>query len=101
MPKISMLATSALAIAVAGLVSPALADQRAVQLQPGFSGAPDNLSPRAAPGGVSGYAVPLGANGGQVGANWTSHSGNTNIGGYVGGNLGGGYQAGVSTGFRF
>jgi hypothetical protein len=101
MPKKLMLAASALAIAIAGLLSPALADQRAVNLQPGFTGAPDNLSPRAAAGGVSGYAVPLGANGGQVGANWTSHSGNTNIGGYAGGNLGGGYQGGVSAGFRY
>jgi hypothetical protein len=101
MSKTSIFAASAFAIAIASLVSPASADQRAVDLRPSFTGAPDNMSPRAAPGGVSGYAAPLGLNGGQAGANWTSRSGNTNIGGYVGGNLGGGYQTGVGFGFRY
>ncbi len=89
------------AVAIAFLISPAMADSRSVNLQPGFTGAPDNMSPRANPGSVTGYAVPLGANGGQAGANWTSRSGNTHVGGYVGGNMGGGYQGGVSASSRF
>lgn len=101
MSKKAIFAASAFAVVISSVVSPASADQRAVDLRPGFTGAPDNMSPRAAPGGVAGYAVPLGANGGQVGANWTSRSGNTNIGGYVGGNFGGGYQTGVGFGFRY
>jgi hypothetical protein len=68
MSKTSIFAASAFAIAIASLVSPASADQRAVDLRPSFTGAPDNMSPRAAPGGVSGYAAPLGLNGGQAGA---------------------------------
>ena len=86
---------------IAGFVSPAMADSRSINLQPGFTKGPDAAAPRAAPGSTTGYAVPMGPNGGQIGANWTSRSGNTNVGGYVGGNMNGGYTTGVGAGFRF
>lgn len=88
-------------VVIAGFVSPAMADPRSIDLQPGFTRGPDAAAPRAEPGRTTGYAVPMGLNGGQAGANWTSRSGNTNIGGYVGGNMNGGYTSGVGVGVRF
>jgi hypothetical protein len=86
---------------VAAVASPAMAEQRSVDLQPGFTRGPDAAAPRAAPGTATGYAVPMGANGGQAGANWTSRSGNFNAGGYVGGDMNGGYTTGAGVGVRF
>jgi hypothetical protein len=86
---------------IASVASPAMADSRSIDLQPGFTRGPDAGAPRAAPGSATGYVVPMGANGGQAGANWTSRSGNFNAGGYVGGNMNGGYQTGVGVGVRF
>jgi hypothetical protein len=86
---------------ITGLLSPAMAETRSVNLQPGFTKGPDAAAPRAAPGSVTGYAVPMGLNGGQAGANWTSRSGNTNVGGYFGGNMNGGYSTGVGVGVHF
>jgi hypothetical protein len=42
-----------------------------------------------------------GSPGAQAGANWTSKSGNTNVGGYVSGNTAGGYEGGARIQFRF
>jgi hypothetical protein len=64
-------------------------------LRPGLAQGPDAAAPRAAPGTATGYFVPMRANGGQAGANYTSFSGNT------GGNVGCGYQVCVSAGFHF
>jgi hypothetical protein len=50
---------------VAAVASPAMAEQRSVDLPPGFTRGPDAAAPRAAPGTATGYAVPMGANGGQ------------------------------------
>jgi hypothetical protein len=94
-----LLAAVAGGIVLAAIASPAMADSRSINLQPGFTN--NDPSPRAAPGSATGYVVPYGANGGQAGANWTSRSGNFNAGGYIRGDMNGGYTtgAGVRLGF--
>ncbi|MGY4509645.1 hypothetical protein [Bradyrhizobium sp. BWC-3-1] len=55
-------------------------------------------------GSTSQYIVPTapgGNPGAQAGMNWTSRSGNTNLGGYVGGNTGGGYEGGARVQLHF
>jgi hypothetical protein len=89
------------AVVFVSLLAPALADSRSIDLRPGFTGAPDNMSPRANPGGATGYVVPMGLTGGQAGANWTSRSGNTNVGAYGGGDMNGGYQVGASIALHY
>ena len=91
----------AAAIAIAAVAPPAMADSRSVDLRPGFTQGPDAAAQRAAPGTATGYAVPMGSNGGQAGANWTSRSGNFNAGGYVRGDMNGGYATGAGAGLRF
>jgi hypothetical protein len=75
----------------------------AASMTPAF--AAEQGTPKEAPrGSATGYAVPT-ANGGvpgaQVGTNWTSRSGNTNIGGYASGNSAGGYEGGARIQLRF
>lgn len=80
-----------LAAAAASLACPALAADAPTQPTP-----PEGAL--ASRGGVNGYVVPTapgGNPGAQAGTNWTSRSGNTNIGGYAGGNTGGGYEGGA------
>jgi opacity protein-like surface antigen len=76
-------------VAVVALTTAAMAEDKPVtEPQPA-------VGSTAQRGSTSQYVVPTapsGNPGAQAGMNWTSRSGNTNLGGYVGGNTAGGYE---------